>query len=74
MTFALDLAKRNGGYLAACDDPAIVELQRAGLVTTQDIGDGYLIARVIHFERYNPYRNARGRRAPRVVEIAAVIA
>jgi hypothetical protein len=44
--FALDLAKRRDGYLALGSE-AIDELRNAGLVTTQNIGDGFMIVRAI---------------------------
>jgi hypothetical protein len=44
--FVLDLAKRRGGYLAPSSE-VIDELRRQGLVTTQNIGDGFMIVRAI---------------------------
>lgn len=44
--FALDLAKERDGYLAPASD-VIDELRRQGLVTTQNIGDGFMIVRAI---------------------------
>lgn len=44
--FALDLAKQRDGYLAPSSD-VIDELRREGLVTTQNIGDGFMIVRAI---------------------------
>lgn len=48
MTFALDLAQRNDGYLVSARDPAIIELCREGLITIRDVGDCYVIARAVH--------------------------
>jgi hypothetical protein len=45
-TFALDLAKQRDGYLAPSSD-VIDELRNAGLVMTQDIGDGFMIVKAI---------------------------
>jgi hypothetical protein len=45
-TFALDLAKQRHGYLALGSE-AITELRNAGLVTTQNIGDGYMIVKAV---------------------------
>lgn len=45
-TFALDLAKQPDGYLAPSSD-VIDELRNAGLVTTQNVGDGFMIVRAI---------------------------
>ncbi len=50
MTFVLELAKRNDGYLVSARDPAIVELYREGLITIRDVGDCYVIARVVHVQ------------------------
>ena len=61
MTFALDLAKRNDGYLVSARDPAIVELIAAGLITVTDVSDGYLIARGVHVRQVYSRRCGRGR-------------
>lgn len=45
-TFALDLARQHHGYLALGSE-AITELRNAGLVTTQNIGDGYMIVKAV---------------------------
>jgi hypothetical protein len=45
---ALDLARRPLGYLCAITD-VIDELRISGLVTTKDIGDGFIIIRAVHF-------------------------
>ncbi len=50
MTFALDLAQRNDGYLVSSNDTSIIELCRDGLITTRDVGGGYLIARAVHIQ------------------------
>ena len=45
-TFALDLAKRRDGYLAEGGE-VIDELHSARLITTQYVGDGFVIVRAI---------------------------
>lgn len=48
MQFALDLAKRNDGYLMeALDNPTLDALRDAKLIYTRPAGDGYVIARAI---------------------------
>jgi hypothetical protein len=54
--YALDLAKRNDGYLViARENPTIDALKRAGLITTTDVTGGYLIARAVQ-PTAAPYR------------------
>lgn len=43
---ALDLAGRHDGYLAPGSD-VIDELRREGLVTTQNVGDGFMLVRAV---------------------------
>lgn len=75
MTYALDLAKRNDGYLVSARDPAIVELIAAGLITVTDVGDGYLIARAVHVQTAYHVRYTAARRWEKRAnrELAAVI-
>jgi hypothetical protein len=56
--FALDLAKQPDGYLAPSSD-AIDELRNAGLVMTQDVGDGFMIVRAVR--KPNKRRCAHGK-------------
>ena len=74
MNYALDLAKRNGGYLVERDDPTILALHQAGLVSMQYMGDGYSIARAVQVARTVNYRNARGRWSPRAADGRAALA
>lgn len=55
---ALDLARRPDGYLAPSSD-VINELRNAGLVTTQNVGDGFMIVKAIM--RAGKQRRAKGR-------------
>jgi hypothetical protein len=45
-TFALDLSRQADGYLAPSSE-VIDELRNAGLVTTQNVGDGFMIVRAV---------------------------
>ena len=45
--FALDLAKQPDGYLVHGSD-VIDELRNAGLVRTQNVGDGFMIVKASH--------------------------
>src|ERR1700692_1493159 len=46
--FALELSKRNDGYLVIeRNNPTIEALQRAGLITTKYAGDGCLICHAV---------------------------
>lgn len=44
--FALDLAKQPDGYLAPSSE-VIDQLRNAGLVMTQNVGDGFMIVKAI---------------------------
>ena len=53
--FALEMSKRNDGYLVvARDNPTIDGLRKAGLITTTNVGDGCVIARAV-ITRTRPY-------------------
>jgi hypothetical protein len=45
-SFVLDLARQPDGYLAPSSD-VIDELRNAGLVMTQNVGDGFVIVKAI---------------------------
>lgn len=69
---ALELASRNDGYLVGVGDPDIAALKATGLVVTQSVGDGWLIARALPVPRTYA-RNYRGgnRWLRRAAEIGA---
>jgi hypothetical protein len=46
VAFVLDLAKQPDGFLAQSSE-VIDELRRSGLVSTQNVGDGFVIVKAI---------------------------
>lgn len=73
-TFALELSKRNDGFLAVARDwPAIDELRDAGLVTIKYAGDGVVIVRAVHNpSTLQPLRRDTAERWARAAEMGPV--
>jgi hypothetical protein len=54
--FALEMSKRNDGYLVIAHNNATIDALRAvGMITTKSVTGGYLIARAVQ-PRSTPYR------------------
>lgn len=73
--YALELSRRNDGYLVlGYNNPTIEALRGAGLITTKDAGDGCLIARAVHIAPAVTRNVGHGSRWARAREIGPVLA